>query len=81
MRPLPRLRRSPAARGALDAVNVASLALMVVVTWQLAGAALMDVWTVLLAAVAAVLLLRYRVNSSWLVLGGAAVGLAVRALG
>ncbi len=78
---LPRLRRSGTARAALDAVNVASLALMVVVTWQLAGAALVDAWTVLLAAAAAVLLLRYRVNSSWLVLGGAAVGLAVRALG
>jgi chromate transporter len=78
---LPRLRRSPAARGALDAVNVASLALMVVVTWQLAGAALVDAWTLGLAAVAAALLLRFRVNSSWLVLGGATVGLAVRALG
>ena len=78
---LPRLRRSPAARAALDAVNVASLALMAVVTWQLAGAALVDAWTVTLAGAAAVLLLQYRVNSSWLVLGGAAVGLAVRALG
>ena len=77
---LPRLRRSPAARSALDAVNVASLALMVVVTWQLAGAALVDAWTIALAAVAAVLLLRYRLNSSWLVLGGAVVGVAVRAL-
>jgi len=78
---LPRLRRSPAARAALDAVNVASLALMAVVTWQLAGAALVDAWTVALAAGSALLLLRYRVNSSWLVLGGAAVGMAVRALG
>jgi len=78
---LPRVRRSAAARAALDAVNVASLALMAVVTWQLAGAALVDAWTVGLAAVSAVLLLGFRVNSSWLVLGGAAAGLAVRALG
>jgi chromate transporter len=78
---LPRLRRSPAARAALDAVNVASLALMAVVAWQLAGAALVDGWTVALAAAAAVLLLRYRVNSSWLVLGGAAAGLVLRWLG
>ena len=78
---LPRIRRSAAARAALDAVNVASLALMVVVTWQLGGAALVDAWTVVLAAVAAVLLLRFRVNSSWLVLGGAAAGMAVRAFG
>jgi len=78
---LPRVRRSPAARAALDAVNVASLALMAVVTWQLAGAALVDAWTVLLAAAATVLLLRFHLNSSWLVLGGAAVGLAVHAFG
>ncbi len=75
---LPRLRRSPLARGALDGVNVASLALMAVVSWQLAGAALVDWWTVLLAAAAAVLLLRFRVNSSWLVAGGAVAGLLLR---
>jgi chromate transporter len=74
---LPRLRRSPAARGALDAVNVASLALMAVVTWQLGRAALVDGWTVLMAAVSAILLLRFRVNSSWLVLGGGVVGLLI----
>jgi len=77
---LPRLQRSEAARAALDAVNVASLALMAVVTWQLAGAALVDPWTVLLAAMAAVLLLRWRVNASWLVLGGGLAGLLLRSL-
>ena len=34
----------------------------------------------LLAAVAALLLFRYRVNSAWLVLGGGAVGLLVQFL-
>jgi chromate transporter len=38
-----------------------------------------DVPTVVLAVASAVLLLRFRVNSAWLVLGGAAVGL-LRAL-
>jgi chromate transporter len=78
---LPRLQRSPAARGALDGVNVASLALMAVVTWQLGGAALVDPWTVLLAVAAAVLLLRFRVNSAWLVLGGGVAGVLVRLAG
>ena len=78
---LPRLRRSSAARAALDGVNVGSLALMAVVTWQLAGAALVDAWTVLLALVAAVLLLRWKVNSSWLVLGGGVAGLLLRSVG
>lgn len=73
---VPRLRRSPTAGAVLDAVNVASLALMAVVAAQLARAALVDPITVALAAASAVLLLRFRVNSAWLVLGGAAVGLA-----
>ena len=68
------MRRSPVTGAFLDGVNVASLALMVVVAWQLGAASLADWPTVLLAAIAAALLLRYRVNSAWLVLGGAAVG-------
>lgn len=75
---LPRIRRSPVARGALDGVNVASLALMAVVTWQLGAAALVDPWTVVLAAAGAILLLRFRVNATWLVLGGGLAGLVLR---
>jgi len=73
---VPRLRASPAAGALLDGVNVASLALMAVVTAQLGRAALVDVPTVLLACAAAVALLRFKVNSTWLVLAGAAVGVA-----
>jgi len=75
---VPRLRRSPVAGAFLDGVNVASLALMAVVTWQLGRAALVDPVTIGLAVVAAFLLLRYRLNSAWLVLGGAIVGLALK---
>lgn len=73
---VPRLRRSPAAGAALDGVNVASLALMAVVSWQLGRAALVDPLTVALAGASAWLLLRYRVNSAWLVIAGGVVGLA-----
>jgi chromate transporter len=73
---IPRLRRSPVAGAFLDGVNVASLALMVVVTWQLGRAALVDLPTVAIAA-AALLLLWRRVGSVWLVLGGALLGLAL----
>jgi chromate transporter len=76
---LPRLRRSAAAGAFLDGVNTASLALMAVVTWQLGRAAIVDGLTAGLAAAAAVLLLRFKMNPTWLVLGGAAVGL-VRAI-
>jgi chromate transporter len=71
---VPRLRRSPTAGAVLDGVNVASLALMTVVTWQLGRAALVGPLAIVLAAVSAVLLLRFRANSAWLVLGGAFIG-------
>jgi chromate transporter len=71
---IPRIRRSPWAGRLLDGVNVASLALMAVVTWQLASAALRDIPTVVMALTAAILLIRFRVNSAWLVLGGAVAG-------
>lgn len=77
---IPRLRRSAWAGGFLDGVNVASLGLMAVVTWHLARAALADAVTVGLALVAAGLMFWRPINSAWLVLGGAGVGLAVKLL-
>jgi chromate transporter len=77
---VPRLRRSPWLGALLDGVNVAAIGLMAAVTWELGRAAVVDWFTVVLAAVAAVLLVRYRVNSAWLVLGGAVVGLVYRGL-
>jgi chromate transporter len=74
---IPRLRRSPAAGSVLDGVNVASLALMAVVSAHLSRAALVDPLTILLAVASGVALLRFRVNSAWLVAAGAAAGLAV----
>ena len=78
---VPWLRRSAVAAAFLDGVNVASLALMGVVACQLGWSAVSDLPTAVLAAGSALLLFRYRVNSSWLVLGGAGMGLAVRHLG
>jgi chromate transporter len=76
---VPRLRASPRAGAFLDGVNVASLALMAVVTLQLGRAAIVDVPAALLALLSAGLLLRWKVNSTWLVLGGAALGWALHA--
>jgi chromate transporter len=70
-----RIRSSPIAAAILDGVNVASLALMALVTLQLGHAALVDWTTVLLAGASAAALLRFRMNATWLLLGGAAVGL------
>ncbi len=77
---VPRLRASPGSGRFLDGVNVASLALMAVVTAQLGRAALVDGPTVGLAVVSAVLLVRWRVNATWLIVGGAAAGWLVHAL-
>ncbi|HZO83929.1 MAG TPA: chromate transporter, partial [Verrucomicrobiae bacterium] len=60
--------------------NAASLALMAVVTLHLGLAALVDWLTIVFGAVAAFLLLRFRVNSAWLVLGGAVIGLLAGAI-
>jgi len=75
---IPRIRRSAWAGDFLDGVNVASLGLMATVTWQLGRAALVDWITVSLGLVAIVLVCSLRVNSAWLVLGGAVVGLGVQ---
>ena len=72
---VPFLRRSPIAGAFLDGLNVASLALMAVVTLQLGQAAIVDWITVALVIVSAIMLIRYRLNSVWLVLGGAIIGL------
>ncbi len=71
---VPRLRRSRLAGAFLDGVNVASLALMAVVTWQLGRASLVDLPTAILALVSLILIWRFRWNSAWLVLVGGAVG-------
>jgi len=72
---IPRIRKSPIAASVLDGVNVASLGLMAAVTIQLAQAAVTDWLTLTLALLSAVLLIRFRLNSAWLVLGGALAGL------
>jgi chromate transporter len=75
---VPRLRRSAIAGAVLDGVNVASLALMVAVSWQLGRAALVDPLTVALAIASLIALLRFRVNSAWLILAGGALGWVAR---
>ena len=74
---IPHLRRSPLAGAFLDGVNVGAWALMAAVTLFLARAAVVDVTTMMLAIASAFVLIRYRVNSAWLVIGGGLIGLAM----
>jgi chromate transporter len=78
---VPRLRKSRLFGHFLDGVNIASLALMFAVMVQLARAAVLDWVTLALAVVSLALLYWKRINAVWLMLGGAAVGLAAEALG
>ncbi len=78
---VPRLRASKWTAAFLDAVNVSSVALMVVVTLQLGVATLtivkppyIDFWAVLIAIVAGILAIRDQINAAWIVLGAALIG-------
>lgn len=77
---VPRLRESKWASGFLDGVNAAALGLMAAVTMILGRASLVDVVTIAQALVAGVLVFRLKVNSTWIILGGAVVGLIRLAL-
>ncbi|MBD1845464.1 chromate efflux transporter [Cyanobacteria bacterium FACHB-63] len=77
---IPHLRRSKWASAFLDAVNASALALMTVVTIQLAittfsksTAPYVDGLAIAIALLSTFLTIRYRVNAAWLVLGGAAL--------
>jgi len=72
---IPRIRNSPWASGLLDGANVTSLGLMAGVSWQLSIAAFIDPFTIGLAVIAAIFILRTKINSIWLILAGALSGL------
>lgn len=78
---VPRLRNSKWTAAFLDAINVSAVALMAVVTVQLAVATLtvpkapfVDVFALGIALISAVLVIRYKINTAWLVLGAALIG-------
>jgi len=77
---IPKLRQSPWAGSLLDGVIVASLSLMAAVTFQFGQASLIDLPTVIIFALSAVLLFRYKSNSTWLIFGGALAGLLISLL-
>jgi chromate transporter len=72
---IPRIRKSVWFGSLLDGVNVASLSLMAAVTWQLGNASLIDPLTILIAVASIVALVRFKINSTWLILLGGCTGL------
>ncbi len=75
---IPWLRRSPVTGAALDGVVAGSLALMAVVTWQLGKVSIVDWTTFSLFIASLIALLRFRINSAWLIAASAVAGLVLR---
>ncbi len=75
-----RLRRSPWTSAFLDGVNAAALGLMAAVAFQLGKASIVDPLTAVVALAALAILLRFKPNSAWLVLGGGVIGVVSRLL-
>jgi chromate transporter len=85
---IPRLRRSTWTAAFLDAVNASALALMAVVTLQLAIATLgkstapyVDSLAIAIVLISAVLAFRFRLSAAWLILIGASIGWLAFTLG
>jgi len=80
---LPRLRASPRARGALDGMNAAVVALILVVTiWfsrsvMIRAGGEVDVPSLCMFVAALAVLLLTRINATWLILASGAFGIAV----
>jgi chromate transporter len=75
VRPIvPRLRNSPWSAAFLDAINVSSIGLMLAVTIKLAVAAVAGWQSLAIIVLAGAAAWRWRLNSAWLVLGGAIAG-------
>lgn len=72
---VPWMRERPLAKAFLDGVTLASLGLMAGVLVRLTGEALVDPLTVVVALAALLALLATKVNATWLIAAGAALGL------
>lgn len=77
-RALPQMRKSPTASAFLDGVNAAAIALMAFVGFQFARETVLTPLAAVIGILSAFGLFRYRLNSAWLILGGALVGLAAK---
>ena len=77
---VPLLRKKWWSGAFLDGVNVSALGLMAGVTWTLGRAGVVDWFTVALAAVALIMVFRFKVNSAWLVVGGGVLGVVFKML-
>ncbi|MBV6436057.1 MAG: chromate efflux transporter [Chloroflexi bacterium] len=78
---IPRMRRSKLFSALLDGVNAAAVGLMASVTVELGIAAIVDPLTAGLAIGALVLLVRFKVNATIVILAGGLIGVIASAIG
>jgi chromate transporter len=71
---LPAIRARPGARGALDGMNAAVVAMIFLVLIKLAAVNLRDAWSIGLAVVAMVCMILASVNATWIIAGAGVVG-------
>jgi len=74
-----RLRDGPWSAGFMDGLNAGSVGLMAGVLVQLAQAAMGAIWTWPILLVAAILLIRTKVNPAWIVIGAGLIGILAHA--
>ncbi|MFX1536915.1 MAG: chromate transporter [Promethearchaeota archaeon] len=79
---IPKLRESDYTSAFLDAINISAVGLMMAITLRLGLVTLIDfptliIPTIIIAIVATILLIKFRINTVWLVLGGALFGAAL----
>ena len=72
------IRKSKLASAFLDGINASALVLMLAVTLELSRTAIVDLWTLALTLVSGFLLVRYKLNSSYLMVAGVLLGLMVK---
>jgi chromate transporter len=77
---LPAMRKSWWAGSFLDGINAASLGLMAAVAIQLGRMVLIDWFTILVMLISLFLLLKSKISSVWLVLGGGVLGMIYKLL-
>jgi chromate transporter len=69
-----RHRQNPRIRSALDAMNAAVVALILVVSLSLARESLTGLFPITIAIISLILLLKFNLNSTWLILSSALLG-------
>ncbi len=71
---IPRLRNSSWISGILDGVNIASLALMATVSLKLGISSLTDGLAVIIFIISLFSLIKFKINSAWVIMAGGIVG-------